>query len=75
MEAGPVDIAFDVTTESTPALIAGWVFAPDRTRLSDKSRVFVCVPGGSYTKSYFHLEIPDHIATAWRSTWRLRVTS
>jgi pimeloyl-ACP methyl ester carboxylesterase len=60
METGPVDIAFDVTTESARARIAGWMFAPASTGLSNQTRVFVCVPGGSYTKSYFHLEVPGH---------------
>jgi pimeloyl-ACP methyl ester carboxylesterase len=60
MPIGPIDVCFDAVTGSAPAEIAGWLFAPSRDELASDVRVFVCLPGGSYTKAYYHLQVPGH---------------
>lgn len=44
-----------VPCAETP-FVAGWVFAPPM--LLEHPRVVVCYPGASYTKAYYHLEVP-----------------
>lgn len=39
-----------------PLSLAAWVFAPPT--LPKVPKVLVCFPGGSYTKAYYHLEVP-----------------
>lgn len=39
-----------------PLEVAVWVFTPPT--LPKIPRVLVCLPGGSYTKAYWHLEVP-----------------
>ncbi len=39
-----------------PLEVAAWVFAPPQ--LPKVPKVLVCLPGGSYTKAYYHLEVP-----------------
>ncbi len=41
-----------------PQRISAWVFAPDGP--SDRVSLLFCLPGGSYTKAYWHLEVPGH---------------
>lgn len=54
-------VRFDITGQvpplAEPLEIAGWVFAPPST-LPAKPIVLICLPGGSYTKAYWHLEVP-----------------
>jgi pimeloyl-ACP methyl ester carboxylesterase len=38
--------------------VSTWVFAPAKT--SERMPVLFCLPGGSYTKAYWHLEVPGH---------------
>ena len=46
-----------------PLNIAAWVFAP--RQLPKVPTVLVCLPGGSYTKSYYHLEVPGEPQDAY----------
>src|SRR2546429_6995565 len=53
---------FDVT-EQVPSLsdslrVATWVFAPSSLPAATSPVVLVCLPGGAYTKAYYHLEVP-----------------
>lgn len=41
---------------SGPLSLAAWVFIPPA--LPKIPKVLVCLPGGSYTKAYYHLEVP-----------------
>jgi len=56
-----VPTRFDVTGEvvplSDPLSIAAWVFAP-ASPVETRPVVLICLPGGSYTKAYYHLEVP-----------------
>src|SRR5215469_16267266 len=56
-----VPTRFDVTGEvaplSEPLSIAAWVFAP-ASPAETRPVVLVCLPGMSYTKAYYHLEVP-----------------
>ena len=38
--------------------IAAWVFAPQSPR--EAPPLLLCLPGGSYSKAYWHLEVPGH---------------
>lgn len=38
--------------------IAAWVFPPSEPRAT--TPLLFCLPGGSYTKAYWHLEVPGH---------------
>ena len=38
--------------------IAAWVFGPPEP--VDRVPLLFCMPGGSYTKAYWHLEVPGH---------------
>ncbi len=53
---------FDVTEQipslSGPLRIAAWVFAPSSLPAATSPVVLVCLPGGAYTKAYYHLEVP-----------------
>src|SRR5438270_7328595 len=54
---------FDVS-EQVPSLsgllsLAAWVFAPPALPADTSPVVLVCLPGGAYTKAYYHLEVPD----------------
>jgi pimeloyl-ACP methyl ester carboxylesterase len=57
-----VPISFDLTGQvpsfSDPLRIAAWVFAPSELNPHAVPVVLVCLPGGSYTKAYYHLEVP-----------------
>lgn len=63
-------VTFDLTGEVAPfeekLSLAGWVFAPPT--VPEKPVVLLCFPGGSYTKAYYHLEVPgypvDHYSAA-----------
>jgi len=57
---GPVDVVFDVVGRGTQERMAGWVFAPTKESSTSERRMFVCVPGGSYSKRYYHLEVTGH---------------
>src|SRR5260370_22228457 len=53
---------FDVTDQlpspSGPLHITAWVFAPSSLPAETSPVVLVCLPGGTYTKAYYHLEVP-----------------
>ena len=38
--------------------IAAWVFGPSEP--AERVPLLFCLPGGSYTRAYWHLEVPDH---------------
>jgi pimeloyl-ACP methyl ester carboxylesterase len=54
-------VEFDVTgaiqLEGRP-FVSTWVFAPEQP--ADRVPLLFCLPGGSYTKAYWHLEVPGH---------------
>lgn len=57
----PTTIDFDVSADvplDGPQHIAGWVFTPDH--VSERAPVLFCLPGGTYTKAYWHLEVPGY---------------
>jgi pimeloyl-ACP methyl ester carboxylesterase len=62
MSAEPIPITVDVTgrvpLEGTHH-IATWVFPPQRP-ISETVPLLWCLPGGSYSKAYWHLEITGH---------------
>jgi pimeloyl-ACP methyl ester carboxylesterase len=58
-----LDLRFDVA--ATPGLegpqsIAGWLFPP-RVWPEDGARLVVCLPGGTYTKWYFDVQVPGRV--------------
>lgn len=62
MAAAYVATRFDVT-EAVPSLagplsIVAWVFAPASLPAHTSPVILVCLPGGSYTKAYYHLDVP-----------------
>ena len=61
-------VTFDLTGQLSPfpgesLQIAGWVFAPPT--LPSKPVVLVCFPGASYTKAYYHLDVPGYAPDAY----------
>src|SRR5260370_12153839 len=52
------DVSEQVPSLSGPLSIAAWVFAPPALPAETSPVVLVCLPGGSYTKAYSHLELP-----------------
>lgn len=38
--------------------VATWVFAPAKPQVKSPVPLLFCLPGGSYTKAYWHLEVP-----------------
>jgi len=61
--SGPKLVRFDVTRavgSETRQSVAAWLFLPPKDRISSATRLIVCLPGGTYDKRYYHLEIPDH---------------
>jgi alpha-beta hydrolase superfamily lysophospholipase len=61
--SGPKLLRFDVTRaldSEAPQSVATWLFLPPRDRIGQNTRLIVCLPGGTYDKRYYHLEIPDH---------------
>ena len=54
-----MDIELDVSGRlGEPAALAGSYFAPDRP--GPARAVLVCLPGGTYNRRYFDLEVPGH---------------
>jgi pimeloyl-ACP methyl ester carboxylesterase len=57
----PVSVKVDVS-EALPITgkhhVAAWVFPPPST--DRPVPLLFCLPGGSYTKAYWHLEVPGH---------------
>src|SRR5260370_20022063 len=51
------DVSEQVPSLSGPLSIAAWVFAPPSLPAETSPVVLVCLPGGSYTKAYYHLEV------------------
>lgn len=52
-----VDVSSAVPLDG-PHRVATWVFAPFEP--AARVPLLVCLPGGSYTKAYWHLEVPGH---------------
>jgi pimeloyl-ACP methyl ester carboxylesterase len=50
-----LDVTADVALDG-PHHISAWVFPPQNP--SPRTPLLFCVPGGSYTKAYWHLEVP-----------------
>lgn len=40
--------------------VTAWLFLPPFDRLGEATRLCICLPGGTYDKRYYHLEIPGH---------------
>lgn len=56
-----IELQLDVSHESgLPAQSAAWVFFSAAAGRRDAPTVLFCLPGGSYTRSYYHLVIPGH---------------
>jgi pimeloyl-ACP methyl ester carboxylesterase len=59
--AAPTTVTLDVT-RGVPIdgdhRVATWVFAPSESTAS--APLLFCLPGGSYSKAYWHLEVPKH---------------
>jgi len=54
---GPIAQVFDVSAEtpfSGKQMVVGWLFAPDDAARKVPQSLVVCLPGGTYSKSYFH---------------------
>lgn len=63
----PIDIRLDVTDaipaevgKGAPQWIAAWLFLPPDAHPHPPESVLICLPGGSYDKRYYHLEVPGH---------------
>lgn len=58
----PATLTFDVTEAvgAPDQHVAAWLFLPPRSRIGEATRLLVCLPGGTYDKRYYHMEIPDH---------------
>jgi hypothetical protein len=57
-----LDVRFDVATTrglEGPQSVAGWLFPP-AVWPENGARLVVCLPGGSYTKWYFDVQVPGH---------------
>jgi len=52
-----VDVSSAVPLDG-PHRVVTWVFAPFEP--AARVPLLVCLPGGSYTKAYWHLEVPGH---------------
>jgi pimeloyl-ACP methyl ester carboxylesterase len=58
MTARITELAFDVSDAvALPGshTVSMWLFPPDR--LADRFALLVCLPGGTYTRAYYHLEV------------------
>jgi pimeloyl-ACP methyl ester carboxylesterase len=62
MGVGPISATVDLTgkvpLEGTHH-IAAWIFPP-RGTTSDSVPLLWCLPGGSYSKAYWHFQVPGH---------------
>jgi pimeloyl-ACP methyl ester carboxylesterase len=55
----PRDVSFDVSAVVDGAHVAGSLFRPPGgSGAAGRTAVLVCLPGGSYTRAYWHLEVP-----------------
>lgn len=57
----PAEIEFDVTAAvrgGQPLTQVGWLFLPDN--VTSVRGAMLCLPGGTYDKHYWHLEVPGH---------------
>jgi pimeloyl-ACP methyl ester carboxylesterase len=57
----PTAVQFDVTTAvplGREHHVAAWVFSPEQP--GARVPLLFCLPGGTYTKAYWHLEVPGH---------------
>ncbi len=43
-----------------PLSLAAWLFVPEKVPRAGPPVVIVAVPGGSYSKAYFHMEVLGH---------------
>jgi pimeloyl-ACP methyl ester carboxylesterase len=70
--AGPIELKIDVTDAVTlsegPTYISGWLFLPPDRREDDLLTLVICVPGGSYTKAYYHQVLPGRFDYSF-ATW------
>jgi pimeloyl-ACP methyl ester carboxylesterase len=72
---GPIDLRIDVTAAASVGVeqtLAAWLFLPPPSSVNDSTRLIICLPGGTYDKRYYHLDIPgregysmaEHLAEA-----------
>jgi len=62
---GPLQLTFDVSEriKSGEALSqTAWLFLPEQPVTA--KAVLLCLPGGTYDKRYWHLEVPGHPVAA-----------
>ncbi len=61
--AAPVELRLDVSTASPEGGThhnAAWLFAPPPEKLRRPAIAIIAVPGGGYSKAYYHMSIPGH---------------
>lgn len=56
----PLRFAVSDSPELPSGEIASWAFPPHLAESKGPLDVVVAVPGGTYTKAYYHLEVPGH---------------
>jgi pimeloyl-ACP methyl ester carboxylesterase len=65
-----IDVSESVTLDGGPHHLAAWVFPP--ASVEGRVGLLFCLPGGTYTKAYWHLKVPgfpgysfaEHLADA-----------
>ena len=60
---GPILVDIDVTEAAAlgqAAHLATWLFCPNPVQYPTPKALLICVPGGSYSKSYWHLTVPGY---------------
>lgn len=61
--APPIDLRFDLTNRISlegKHTIAGWLFLPPAEKVAVDTPMLFCLPGGTYSKAYYHLEVPGY---------------
>ncbi len=61
--APPIDLRFDLTNRISlegKHTVAGWLFLPPVAKINGNVPLLFCLPGGTYSKAYYHLEVPGY---------------
>ncbi|MBN8605533.1 MAG: alpha/beta fold hydrolase [Caulobacterales bacterium] len=59
----PIELRLDVSSASPEGrahVNAAWLFAPPPEKLRRPAIAIIAVPGGGYSKAYYHMRIPGH---------------
>jgi pimeloyl-ACP methyl ester carboxylesterase len=59
------DVTHQVPSLSGPLSIAAWVFIPLSLPTRTSPVILICFPGGSFTKAYYHLDVPGFPSGAY----------